>query len=85
MPSSTGNQKTLPVVLENGPGNFPDAGQLMQNFDALNDKNYICTEATVPASPYIGQEIFVTDCDVTIAKRIFTSAGWKAIQLLDIA
>jgi hypothetical protein len=43
-----------------------------------------CTEATIPASPYAGQQIFVTDSDLTIAFRIYTSDGWKAIPLMDI-
>jgi hypothetical protein len=84
MSSTTGNLKAFPKVLQNGVGFVPDADEVMANFDAVNDKNYICTEATVPASPYIGQEIFVTDADLSIAKRVFTSDGWYAIPIAKI-
>ena len=47
-------------------------------------KQGICTVATIPISPFIGQEIFVTDVDWSIAKRIYTSDGWKIIPLASL-
>lgn len=84
MASTTGNMKELPNVIVNSPESMPDADQVMADMDALNDKNYICTEATVPPTPYAGQEIFVTDCDYHTAKRVYTSSGWKIISLMDL-
>jgi hypothetical protein len=77
MASTTGNQKEFPKVLQNGVNNPPDATELMANYDMVNDKIYICTEAEIAVYvPYVGQHFFVTDCDVNICKRVYTSDGW---------
>ena len=76
------NLVVLPESIVNG--DKPDVVRIMTNLNKCNDRIYVCTEATKPAVPYIGQIIIVTDSAQEIACRIYWGGGWKAIPLMDI-
>ena len=85
MASTTGNEVELPVVIQNGVDNIPDADQVMSDFDKCNDK--IFRSVTAPSIPYLGQFWVKSDEpeDSPLQLQMWTGTKWKAVQLNDIA
>nr|BDD45351.1 hypothetical protein 27 [Elusimicrobiota bacterium] len=73
------NEHVLPEEIHNGPGNWPDADQLMILFEFLNDKVYVST--TPPASPYNFQVWCKSDEVIQTAIRIYFMGNWHAIMI----
>ncbi len=73
------NDLTLPSTISNGVGNWPDADQLMDNYNELNDR--IWKAVAPPADPAKTPIWIKTDEPEQLQLRIYLGGNWWNIML----